>query len=173
MLFRKYPKSKSVSETIVYFNFYLLTNPKMVLTGNKITSFFEVGKHMGLANCTRILLHEEGIVIVGYLVELTEDKIWRQLTKNRKHHPHVAPAGGWGAYTQETILIAAKLLIRLKVTAVVISYYEWTSHTLPAGNKKCYPCIKNFLVQWKAIHDLKKNDDTILSKISKMVSIVK
>ena len=65
----------------------------MVLTGNYITSFFEDGNQMGLANCTRIFLQEEGITTVGDLVEFTEDKIWLQVIDNCKSYPQVSPEG--------------------------------------------------------------------------------
>ena len=73
MVNRKYHKAEYVSKTSVYFNFYLLTNPKMVLTGNHITSFFEDDNQMGIENRTVIFLQEEGITTVGDLVDFTED----------------------------------------------------------------------------------------------------
>ena len=45
----------------------------MVLTGNKITSFFEDVDYMVLGIPTRIFLQEEGITTVGDLVDFTED----------------------------------------------------------------------------------------------------
>ena len=63
--------------------------------------------------------------------------------------------------------------MNLKVAAVAISYYEWTSRPLNAGNIEWEPHLKNFSVQCKYIQDLKKNDDATLPKISKTLSIVK
>ena len=82
MVNRKAYKAKSVSKTSVYFNFYLLPNPNMVLTGNHINSFFRYGNQMGQANGTRIFLQEEGITTVGDLVEFTEEKIRHQVINN-------------------------------------------------------------------------------------------
>ena len=63
--------------------------------------------------------------------------------------------------------------MRLKVTAVAISYYEWTICPLTAGNIKWFPCINSFSEQWKAIQDLQKNDYATLLNISNIVTIVK
>ena len=56
---------------------------------------------------------------------------------------------------------------------MAISYYARTSLPLTAGNIECDPRLNKFSVQWKAIQDLKNNDDATLLKISKTVSIVK
>ena len=81
--------------------------------------------------------------------------------------------GGGALIPQEPFLIAEKLLMRLKVTEVVISYYEWTSRPLTAGNIKWDPQINNVSVQWKDIQDLNKNDDATLTNIPKKIKIVK
>ena len=135
MVNRKSHKAKSISKTTNYFNLYILPNPKMLITGNQIISFFQDVNQMGLGNRTRIFLQEEDITTVGYLVDFTEDKIWSQVIENFKRPPHLAP-----------FHIAEKLLMRLKVTAVSISYYEWTSCPLNAGNIKWDPHSKNFSV---------------------------
>ena len=75
MVNRKSHKAKSISKTTNYFNLYILPNPKMLITGNQIISFFQDVNQMGLGNRTRIFLQEEDITTVGYLVDFTEDKI--------------------------------------------------------------------------------------------------
>ena len=50
MVNRKSHEEKYVSKTSVYFNFYILPNPNMVLTGNQITSLFEGGNQIGMEN---------------------------------------------------------------------------------------------------------------------------
>ena len=62
--------------------------------------------------------------------------------------------------------------MRIKVSTVEIYYYEWISRPLTVGNIEWYPRLKNFSVQWKAVQDLKNNDDSTLPKISKTVSIL-
>ena len=74
---------------------------------------------------------------------------------------------------QEPFNISEKILMRLRVTSVPISYYEWTSIPLTSGNIKWDTCIKKFSVQWKAIQDLKNNDDATLPKFSNRASIIK
>ena len=142
----------------------------MVLTGNYITSFFEDGNQMGLANRTRIFLQEEGITTVGDLVEFTEDKIWLQVIDNCKSYPQVSPEGVGALIPQKPFRIAEKMLMCLKVNAVLISYYDCTSIPLTVGNIEKYRRIKNFSLQWKSTQDPKKNDNATLTKQLKTVS---
>ena len=85
----------------------------------------------------------------------------------------MAPVGFGALIPQEPFRITVKLLLRLKVTAVVISYYEWKDRPLTTGNIEWDPYINSFSVHWKEIKDPKKNDDSILPKISNTVKIVK
>ena len=62
--------------------------------------------------------------------------------------------------------------MRIKVSTVAISYYEWTSRPLTVGNVEWYCRLKNFSFQWKYVQDMKNNDDSTLPKISKTVSIL-
>ena len=128
---------------------------------------------MGLENHTWVFLQEEGTTTVADLVEFIEDKIWSQVINNYKNPSRVEPEGGGALIPKEIFHISAKYQIRLKVAASVISYYEWKSRSLTARNIDWEPRLKNFPVQWKYIQDLKKNDDTTLTKISNMVLIVK
>ena len=94
-----------------------------MLTGNQITDFFEDANRIGIENRNRIFLQEEGINTVGDLVDFTEDKIWHQVIENCKRPPHVVPVGD-----------GAKVLMRLNINAVKISYYEWKRNPITAGN---------------------------------------
>ena len=64
MVNRKSHKEKPVSKKTGYFNFYLLPNPKKVITGNHIIAFFKNANHTGIANRTRLLLKEKEIITV-------------------------------------------------------------------------------------------------------------
>ena len=105
----------------------------MVLIGNQITSSFDYSDQMGIANHTPVFLKEEGITTVSDLVKFTSEKIWCQVIYNCKRPPHVTPAGRGALIPQENFRIAAKFLIHLKLVAVAISYYEWTSYPLTDG----------------------------------------
>ena len=80
---------------------------------------------------------------------------------------------GGALIPQEPFRIVEKYLMHLKVALVEISYYEWTSLTLTVGDIAWNSCINNLSLQWKAIQDLKKNDDSTLPKLSMTVSMVK
>ena len=78
---------------------------------------------MGLADHTRLFLQEEGINTVEDLVDFTEDKIWLQFIENYNSYRHVETVGIGNLIPREPFRIAVKLLMRLRVTAVLISYY--------------------------------------------------
>ena len=104
-----------------------------MLTGNQIVLISEDSNQAGISNHTWKFLQEEVITTVGDIVKFTEDNIWRQVIDNLKCTPHLAPSGSGALIPQKPFCIAAKSQIRLKVAAVAISYYEWTSHPLTSG----------------------------------------
>ena len=59
----------------------------------------------------------------GHLVDFTEDKIWLQVIENYNSYRHVETVGIGNLIPREPFRIAVKLLMRLSVTAVLISYY--------------------------------------------------
>ena len=75
---------------------------------------------MWIANHTRILIQEEGITTVGYLVEFNVDNILRQVIKNCKRPLHEATVGGGALILHDTFYIVETFLMRIKVITVEI-----------------------------------------------------
>ncbi len=78
---------------------------------------------MGLSNCTRVQLQQEEINHPDDLAEFCEKEMWDKIIENSKRLPQVANATGVLA-DQQTFQIAVKSLLRLRIAARVVDYYD-------------------------------------------------
>ena len=108
---------------------------RMVFTLNQQTAFFENDDQMGLPNRTRVYLKDEGIVSLGDLVEFIRDNSWSQIIKNCKRPPQIPdPNNPAGMINQPPFRLPSKSLLRMKVAALAVDYYNKTARTLSAAN---------------------------------------
>ena len=146
----------------------------MVFTNPQTTAFFTDAAQMALEARTRVFLATEGITTVDDLKEFTTSESWKQILENAKYPPQIAdPANPGHMIAQAPFRISAKSLIRLKVAALAVAYYEDTSRPLTAAGMQWEPRLRSFKAQWEAIKDLKESDDMDLPKIGKNVGVVK
>ena len=130
--------------------------PNMVLTNPQTTAFFTDAAQMALEPCTRLFLATKGIATVDDLKEFTTSESWKQILQNANYPPQIAdpdPANPGHLMTLPPFRISAKSLIRLKVTALAVAYYEDTSCPLTAPSMQGEPRLRSFKAQsqWEAI----------------------
>ena len=145
----------------------------MVFTPLQITAFFEEAAQMGLPHRTRQYLQGEGINHPDDLAEFTEKEAWAQIVEACKRPPQVAaPAGGGALQNQVPFQLPAKSLLRLRVAAMVVEYYNRTSRPLTAANMS-WTRLANFKIEWDTLVDRKrKNDEHSLPSVSRSLPIV-
>ena len=127
---------------------------------------------MALPNRTRVFLRdEEGIDSVASLSNFLDKDIWDQVLANARKPPQVVnpPAGDAGhvaglavgaLMNQAPYRVSAKSLLRLKISATAVSYYEQTGRALTAANMH-WNRVKNFKVQYDTIAAKKKHGETL------------
>lgn len=146
----------------------------MVLTNAQITAFFTDAGQMNLPPRTRVFLQSEGITSPEDLAEFTTKEAWEQVLENCKRPPQIPdPANATLMINDQPYRMPAKSLMRLKVAAVAIKFYQDTSRPLAAGMLTWSTRLVSFQQQWAAILDLKKSDGQELPKITKSVPIAK
>ena len=157
----------------------------MVFTAAQTTAFFTEATQMSLPVRTRnYLSNEEGIDSVASLEGFLDKDIWDQVLSNARRPPqvvnppaneagHVAGVAIGALMNQAPYGISARSLLRLKISAKAISYYEQTGRALSTGNMH-WNRIKNFKVQHDTIETKKKHGATLdVPVIGKDLSIVK
>ena len=108
---------------------------RMVFTLNQQTVFFENDDQMGLPNRMRVYLQDEGIVTPGDLVEFIRDNSWSQIIKNCKRPPQIPdPNNPAGMINQPPFRLPSKSLLRMKVAALAVDYYNKAARALAAAN---------------------------------------
>ena len=129
----------------------------MVFTALQTTAFFTDAAQMSLPARTRTYLrNEEGIDSVASLEGFLDKDIWDQVLSNARRPPQVVnPAAGNAIHVagvavgalmnQAPYGISARSLLRLRISAKAISYYEQAGRALSAGNMH-WNRIKNFKV---------------------------
>ena len=104
-----------------------------MLTGPQTTAFLEDQAQMGLQARTRAFLATEGIAGPDDLTDFTTDDAWKQVIENCKRPPQIPdPANPGQMINDAPYRIGAKSLMRLKVAAVAVEYYEATDRPLTA-----------------------------------------
>ena len=144
----------------------------MVLTGGQLTAFFEDANQMGLSNRTRMHLQTEGITTPDDLVDFVSKDSWTPILDNCRRPPQVPGAGAGAALVvQQAFHLPAKSLIRLKVAARVVLYYERTNRPLTAQGM-LWIRLNTFKVEWESLKEQKdSNNEGSLPIISNKLSI--
>ena len=143
----------------------------MVLTNAQTTAFFTDSHQMNLPGRTRIFLQSEGITSPKDFAKFTTKEAWEQVLKNCKRPPQIPdPANAALMINNQPYRMPVKSLMRLKVAALAIKYYQDTACPLTAGMLTWGTHLTSFQQQWTAILDLKKRDAQELPKITKSVS---
>ena len=105
----------------------------MVLTAGQLTSFFEDATQMGLSNRTRMHLQTEGNTTPDDLIDFVDKDAWTPILDNCRRPPQIPGAGqGAALVNQQAFHLPDKSLLRLKVAAQVVLYYDRTNRTLTA-----------------------------------------
>ena len=106
----------------------------MVLTNAHATAFFTDADQMNLHARTRAFLQSEGITTPGNLAEFTIKGVWEQVLENYKRRPQIPdPTDAALMINDQAYFMPAKSVMRLKVAAVAIQYYQDTARPLVAG----------------------------------------
>ena len=127
---------------------------------------------MGLSNHTRLYLQSEGIIELDDLIDFVKKEAWDQVLKNCKRPPQVPnPADATQLIPQAAFQFPAKSLLRLRVAALVVQYYDRTGRALSAGGM-LWPRLSNFQVEWDSLKERKEsNDEPNMPTISNKLSI--
>ena len=144
----------------------------MVLTAAQLTAFFEGATQMGLSNRTRVYLQSEGISLPDDLIDFVGKDDWTPILDNCRRPPQI-PGQGANAplVNQQSFHLPAKSLMRLKVAARVVLFYERTNRPLTAQNMT-WVRLNNFKSEWESLKEQKSaNDEGSLPIISNKLSI--
>ena len=144
----------------------------MVLTAGQLTAFFEDANQMGLSNRTRVHLQTEGISTPDDLIEFVGKEDWTPILDNCRRPPQIPGQGAGAALVhQQAFHLPAKSLMRLKVAAQVVLFYDRTSRPLTAQNL-AWVRLNNFKVEWESLKEQKTaNDEGNLPIISNKLTI--
>ena len=143
-----------------------------MLTAAQKTAFFEENAQMGLSNRTRLYLQSEGIVELDDLNDFVKKEAWDQVLENCKRPPQVPnPADATQLIPQAAFQFPVKSLLRLRVAALAVQYYDRTGRALSAGGM-LWPRLSNFQVEWDLLKERKEsNDESNMPTISNKLSI--
>ena len=144
----------------------------MVLTAGQLTAFFKYANQMGLSNRTRVHLQTEGISTPDDLIEFVGKEDWTPILDNCRRPPQIPGQGAGAALVhQQAFHLPAKSLMRLKVAAQVVLFYDRTSRPLTAQNL-AWVRLNNFKVEWESLKEQKTaNDEGNLPIISNKLTI--
>ena len=135
----------------------------MVLTVAQRTAFFENADQLGIPHGTVEQMAIEGIVDESDLTDMDENAV-KQMAENLRRPPGGGPAFAFGAKSHKRFLVACDLL----------KYYETVGRDVTAANIRWNHVMRNFDIQWKALKERSKNDETPdVPKISKALPIIK
>ena len=124
----------------------------MVLTNAQTTAFFTDAHQMNLPGRTRIFLQSKGITSPEDLAKFTTKEAWEQVLENCKRPPQIPdPANAALMINDQPYRMPAKSLMRLKVAALAIKYYQDTARPLTAGMLIWGTRLTSFQQQWAAI----------------------
>ena len=127
---------------------------------------------MGLSNRTRAHLQTEGISTPDDLIDFVSTDSWTPILDNCRRPPQIPGAGpGAPLVAQQAFHLPAKSLMRLKVAAQVVLYYDRTNRPLTAMSMS-WVRLNNFKVEWESLKEQKdSNDEGSLPIISNKLSI--
>ena len=127
---------------------------------------------MGLSNRTRIYLQTEGITDPDDLSDFIGKDDWTPILDNCRRPPQLQGANpGDPLVNQQAFHLPAKSLMRLKVAAQVVLFYDRTNRPLTAQNLT-WVRLKTFKTEWESLKEQKTaNDEGSLPVISNKLSI--
>ena len=127
---------------------------------------------MGLSNRTRLHLQTEGINTPDDLVDFVGKEDWTPILDNCRRPPQIPGQGANAALVyQQAFHLPARSLMRLKVAAQVVLFYNRTNRNLTAANL-AWVRLDNFKIEWESLKEQKTaNDEGSLPVISNKLSI--
>ena len=127
---------------------------------------------MGLSNRTRLHLQSEGITTPDDLIDFVKTEDWTPILDNCRRPPQIPGQGANAALVnQQAFHLPAKSLMRLKVAAQVVLFYDRTGRPLTAGNMS-WVRLNNFKTEWNSLKEQKAaNDEGSLPVVSNKLSI--
>ena len=127
---------------------------------------------MGLSNRTRLHLQTEGINTPDDLVDFVGKEDWTPILDNCRRPPQIPGQGANAALVnQQAFHLPARSLMRLKVAAQVVLFYNRTNRHLTAANL-AWVRLDNFKIEWESLKEQKTaNDEGSLPVISNKLSI--
>ena len=131
----------------------------MPLSNAQTTTFFTHASQMAIPAATVAALNNEGINTVDDLEQILPEDIERISKIFRSQDPIVV----FSVTSQK----------RLTNACHMVRYYNAVNRPLTAQNMKWNPTGKNFELQWKALNQVKDEDDPDVPKISKSLPIMK
>ena len=119
------------------------------------TSFFANTDQVTIPATTIDQLTTEGITLVSDHEKFEEDK-FKKITDNLKYPPGIPDLGSPGnIIPQQTFVLGAKFLKRIKVTIKAVRYYASIVRPLSASNMNYRNVLKNFEAKCKSLADRK------------------
>ena len=146
----------------------------MPLTAGQVTAFFEDADQMALPNRTRVFLQGQGITIPEDLIDFIKKSVWDQLLENCKRPPQIPDPNNAGALINDAAYqFPAKSLLRLKVAALAVQYYDRNGRALTAACMS-WTRLSNFQMEYDSIQETKdSNNKSGLPVINKSLTISK
>ena len=130
---------------------------------------------MGISSRTQAQLEGEGITDLDDLSDFDNKEAWAQIFENCKRPPKIAdPNKANQLVAQEPFQLPEKSLMRLKVAAKAVKYYNSINHLLTANIMAWDKSLKNFKMEWESLQEMKKgNEDSSLPIVLKTLPIDK
>ncbi len=150
----------------------------MVLTGPQTTAFFENNNQMGIPHDTVVQMGHEGITEVSDLAEFDKDSL-QLLADNLRRPGGRVPDPNPGAPAGSTIptpafVFGVKSHRRLLVATDLVKFYDTVGRALTPANIQWNSVMKNFEIQWKALKEKQRDEDTPdVPKITKTLPVLK
>ena len=147
----------------------------MLLTSYMINSFFQEADQIELSARTQAQLAGEGITNLDDIADFDNKEAWAQIVENCKRPPKIAdPNNANQLVAQEPFQLPAKSLMRLKVDARTVKYFNSIDRPLTANMMTWEKRLKNFNMEWESLQETKKgNDNSPLPIILKTLPIDK
>ena len=123
-----------------------------------INSFFRDANQMGLSARTQAQLSGEGIADLDDLSDFDNKEAWAQIVENCKSPPKIAdPNNPNQLVAQEPFQLPAKSLMRLKVAAKAVQYFNSIDRPLTVNIITWDKCLKSFKMEWNSLQEMKKS----------------
>ena len=124
----------------------------MPITSHMINSFFQDADQMGLSDRTQAQLEGEGITDLDDLANFYNKEAWAQIVENCKRPRKIAdPINANQLVAQEPFQLKVKSLMRLKVAAKAVKYYNSIDCPLTANIMVWDKRLKNFKMEWESL----------------------